>query len=431
MRPVMPNTATPGIGILLDRARKEFLDAGEKRLFARLVAALLQRGLEFPEQFLLFGVEAHRRFDHHPAKQVPGRTAAHRPHAFFANAKHAPGLRLAGDLEHHLADERRHLDRTAQVRGGEADRHLAGQVAAVALENGVLAYADLDIEVARRTAVAAGFAFAVQADPITGIDSGRHRHRNRLLLAYAALAVALVARIADDLAAALAARTRLLNGEDRLLHAHLALPVAGVAGLRRGTLGRAGSPAGFAFGQGGNLDFGLDAEHRPLQSELELVAQIGTAKRLRAPPLAAGEDIAEHLAEDIAERIAGAEAAAAAAFEAGVAELIVHRALLRVGQHLVGLLSLLELVLGLRVVGVSIRMKLHGQAPIGFFDIRLGRASRQIEELVVIVLRHCPPESTHTKTSRRYLSAPAAHSHDLRRRGRRFRPSCDRFPSPL
>src|SRR6202142_2041390 len=428
MRPVMPNTATPGIGILLDRARKEFLHAREKRLFARLVATLLQRGLEFLEQFLLFGIEAHRRFDHHPAKQVPGRTAAHRPHALLANAKHAPGLGLAGDLDHHLAVERRHLDRTAQRRRGEADRHLAGQVAAVALENGVLAHADLHIEVARRTAVAAGFAFAVQADSVAGINSGRHRHRNRLLLAYAALSVAGVARIADDLAAALASRTRLLNGEDRLLHAHLALPVAGVAGLGRGTLGRAGSLAGLAFGQGGNLDFGLGAEHRPLQIEFELIAQIGTAKHLRASPLPAGENIAEHLAENIAERIAGAEAAAAAASEAGVAELIVYRALLRVGQHLVGLLGLLELVLGLRVVGVSIRMKLHGQAAIGSLYFRLGRTSRQIEELVVIVLRHCPPKSTPTKTNRRYLSAPAAHSHDLCRRSRRFKPSCDRFP---
>lgn len=68
MRPVMPNTATPGTGNLLDRAGKEFLHAREKRLFARLVAALLQLGLEFSQQLLLIVIEIHRRFDHHPAK---------------------------------------------------------------------------------------------------------------------------------------------------------------------------------------------------------------------------------------------------------------------------------------------------------------------------------------------------------------------------
>ena len=71
-----------------------------------------------------------------------------------------------GNLEHHLAVERRHLDRAAEGRGGEADRHLAGQVAALALEDRVLAHADLDVQVARRAAVAARLALAVQADAI-------------------------------------------------------------------------------------------------------------------------------------------------------------------------------------------------------------------------------------------------------------------------
>src|ERR1022692_1482119 len=255
----MPNTATPGIGNLLNRAGKEFLHTREKRLFARLVAALLQRGLEFPEQLLLFGVEAHRCFDHHPAKQVPGRPAAYRADSFLADAKHAAGLRLAGDFDHHLPVEGRHLDRTAEGRRGEADRHLAGQVTAVALENGVLAHADLDVQIARGPAVAAGLAFTAQANSIARIDSGRHAHRNRLLLAHAALAVAGIAGIADDLAAALTAWTRLLNGENGLLHAHPTLPVAGFAGLRRRALGRTRALADFAFGQGGNLDFGLVA----------------------------------------------------------------------------------------------------------------------------------------------------------------------------
>src|ERR1700726_3016256 len=127
MRPVMPKIARAGISkALVDRAGKEFLDALEERLFARLMAALPQRGLEFLQQFLLLGVQADRSLDHHPAKQVAGRAAAHRANPFFAHPKDPSGLSLAGYLENHLAIERRHLDRTAEGGGGEADRNLTG-----------------------------------------------------------------------------------------------------------------------------------------------------------------------------------------------------------------------------------------------------------------------------------------------------------------
>ena len=103
-----------------------------------------------------------------------------------------------------------------------------------------------------------------------------------------------------------------------------------------------------------HLDLHLVAEHRLRQIQLELVAQVGAAEHLRAAAAArAAEDVAEHVAEDVAEAI-GAEAAAAAAargrLEAGVTVLVVGGALVRVGEHLVGLLGLLEVLLGLLVV---------------------------------------------------------------------------------
>ena len=56
------------------------------------------------------------------------------------------------------------------------------------------------------------------------------------------------------------------------------------------------------------------AEHRLLEIELEVVAQVGAAKHLlAAAATAAAEDVAEHVAEDIAERIGRTEATAAAA----------------------------------------------------------------------------------------------------------------------
>ena len=51
------------------------------------------------------------------------------------------------------------------------------------------------------------------------------------------------------------------------------------------------------------------------------------------------------------------------------AELIVPRPLFRVGEHLVGLVQLLEALLGLLVVGVQVRVALLGQLAVSLLDI--------------------------------------------------------------
>src|ERR1700722_4942174 len=342
MRPVIPKIASPAT--LVHRAGEKLLHPFEERLLARLVTALLKRGLEFLEQLLLLGRKSHGRLDDHAAEQVPGRTAAHRTHALLAHAEHPAGLSFARNLENDLAIERRHLHRTPERGRREADRDLAGQMAPLALEDRMLAYADLDVQIARGSAVAPRFALPVQTDAIAAIDAGGNIHRERLLLPHASLAVAGVARVTDDLAAALGARARLLNRENGLLHAHLTLPVAGITDLGRGPFGRSRPVADLALRERGNLDLGVGAEHGLLEVELELEAQIGAPEHLRAAALAAGEDVAEHLAENVAEGLPGAEPAAAPTLEAGVPELVVDRALLRVAEHLVSFLGLLEFV---------------------------------------------------------------------------------------
>ena len=104
--------------------------------------------------------------------------------------------------------------------------------------------------------------------------------------------------------------------------------------------------------------------------------KIRAAENLGAAALTAREDVAEHLAEDVAEGLAGRESAAAPALETGVAELIVDGALAGIRKHLVGLLALLESVLGLRVVGIAVGMKFHRQASIRLLDIRLAGIPR-------------------------------------------------------
>src|ERR1700677_2217755 len=134
-------------------------------------------------------------------------------------------------------------------------------MAPLALEDRMLAYADLDVQIARGSPVAPDLALPVQTDPIAAIDAGGNVHRERLLLPHAPLAVAGVARDADDLAAALAARARVVECENGVLHAHLTLPVAGIAGLGRGPFGRSRALADLALRERGNLDLGVGAEH--------------------------------------------------------------------------------------------------------------------------------------------------------------------------
>src|ERR1700722_3800123 len=130
-------------------------------------------------------------------------------------------------------------------------------MAALAFEDGVFLHPDFDIEVARRAAVASRLALAVQANAIAGIDARRNLDGQRFLLPHPALPEAGVAGVGNDFAAAFAARTGLLDGEDGLLHSDLALAVAGIAGFRSGSLGRTAALAGFALAHGGDANLGL------------------------------------------------------------------------------------------------------------------------------------------------------------------------------
>src|SRR5229473_3265065 len=178
---------------------------------------------------------------------------------------------------------------------------------AFALEDGVFAHPHLDIQVSGGSAVAARLTLAVQANAVAGIDPGGYGDGQGLFLAHPALTVTGVAGVADDLAAALTARAGLLDGENRLLHAHLPLAVAGIAGLGCRPLGSARALTGLALGQGGNLDLRVGAEYGLFEIQLQLVAQIGAAKYLRTAALSTGEDVAKHLPEDVAEGFARTE----------------------------------------------------------------------------------------------------------------------------
>src|SRR5512134_378172 len=131
------------------------------------------------------------------AVQIAGARRAHALDALAAQAEHPPGLRLRRNLHGRLAVEGGDVDLAAQRGDGEADRHLAMQVVAVALEDRVLAQVDDDVEVAGRTAVDARFTLAGEPNAVALVDTRRNLDRQRLLNLDAALAVALAARRPD------------------------------------------------------------------------------------------------------------------------------------------------------------------------------------------------------------------------------------------
>jgi hypothetical protein len=103
----------------------------------------------------------------------------------------------------------------------------------------------------------------------------------------------------------------------------------------------------------------------PAQAAINLGATASAA-------CATAEDIAKNVAEGVGES-AGASAKPGAAahvgVDAGVAVTVIRLALLRVRQHFVGLLGLLELVLRALAIRIAVRMVLHCELAIGLLDV--------------------------------------------------------------
>src|SRR6185295_3923875 len=241
------------------------------------------------------------------------------------------------------------------------------------------------VEVARRAAQRAILALAGDADAAAVTDSRRNLHPVALELHREAGARAGLARALDHLAAAAAARTRLADREEALALGVDTPATASGADDRRG----AGlSPAAVA-GRTGRLlrdrDDDLDPLHRLLERQPRLGLQVPPANgRLVAAPATSeegGEDVAQVRGEASAAKAPRSEAREHAA---GVVLL----ALLGVGQRVVGLLNLLEALLGFLVALVSIGVVLTRQLAVGTLDLVRGCVPRDPKHRVQVAGGH-------------------------------------------
>src|SRR5580700_2288094 len=113
-----------------------------------------------------------------------------------------------------------------------------------------------DIEIASRTVVRAGLAFAGHAQTRSRINSGRNPQLDGLLAFEAALPAAFRAALAHDLSRALASGAGSRNGEESLLIGQLSPASAGLASNDSSALLGARAVAGFAEFLAREFNFG-------------------------------------------------------------------------------------------------------------------------------------------------------------------------------
>jgi hypothetical protein len=195
------------------------------------------------------------------------------------------------------------------------------------------------------------------------------------------------AGLGNGLASAAAIRARLLDGENTALHADLATAIAGFAGVYFPVF-RTGTVTGFALDQGRDFNLLFNTGNRFFKLQFHHVTQIGSA-----PRSALGASTAEDITEDIAENVAHVgvtllPATTHAMLEGGMTVCIIGTAFIAVAEHFIGLFGLFECLLGIAIARIAIRMVFHGQAPVGFFQIVIGRVFGDSEDLVKITLAH-------------------------------------------
>ena len=126
-----------------------------------------------------------------------------------------------------------------------------------------------------------------------------------------------------------------------------------------------------------------------LEFDVEVVAQVvaAPAARPRAAPPGA-EEVAEDIGEDFLEALAEVEAPEAPralrSLERGMTEAIILRALFRIRQDLVGLVEFLEVFLGLFVAGITVRMELNRQTPVGFLEFVIPGAPGNSQDFIIV-----------------------------------------------
>src|SRR2546421_1330331 len=310
-------------------------------------------------------------------------------------------LRARRDLQLDRPLNSRHIRRGAKRRQGRSNIDGGDQVVAVAQESRVVTNVDQDVEVAGRPTPLTGVPATCDTDPLPVCDPGRHVDRDLGSLHLTAPPPAHLAGLPGDPSVAVAEVAD--RGPDHLAErcpgyrSELARALAAGTGLDRSP--RLGAVAMAALADGDGLVAGLDRGAPGSVQQIDVRGDCDVAALYRAARAAAAP------AEDVTERAGSAERArsaeervedvghgcervevrgVSAAAQPLVPIAVIGGAPLGIGEDLVGLGRLLELLLGRGVVAVDVRVKLPGQTAECPLDRRLVCVARDAENVVVV-----------------------------------------------
>ena len=309
-----------------------------------------------------------------------------------------------GDLDLGASVHGRDLHRTAQQGRRYGDVQVVDQVVAVADQFRIGFLLDDDLQVAVHAALTGRIALAGDREDHPLAHTGRDLDLDDLLAAQRSFALALVARRRDHLARAAARRADALSlhpSEEGVFHArNVSRSVAG----RAGCIGVCilGTRAAALVARHGlvDLEFLGDARgdlgkrqpnpHTDVRPAVD--AARAASRRAESAAEVSAEDIAE-LREDVlhgespaAETSEASGTAACRAAHSGVSELVVTGPLVGIRQHVIGFGGLLELLFGLLVPGVFVRVVFDRGLSVGLLDLVGVGISLDAEHFVIISL---------------------------------------------
>src|SRR6185437_2041908 len=135
-----------------------------------------------------------------------------------------------------------------------------------------------------------------------------------------------------------------------------------------------------------NTDFGFSSARGLFKRNLQVIAQVRTAINIGMPTTGT-----KYISKYIAERISKPLCAACTAYVgiyAGMAMLIICRALPWISQYFVGFLGFLEMLFRLWIIRIAVRMMLHRQLTIGFLDFVLAGVAVNAQHFIIVAFAH-------------------------------------------
>ena len=112
----------------------------------------------------------------------------------------------------------------------------------------------------------------------------------------------------------------------------------------------------------------------------DVFAQVRSALRASAAPAAASEDVTEakelpeNVAEVLEDRRIKADACSGAS-DTCMTKAVVDSPLLRIGQYRISFAGLFEFFFRIRIIGIAVRVELHGQLAVGTLDFLIAGAT--------------------------------------------------------